>query len=392
MFESLIWENISFIKNQKSFRKYTWELEVLVSEINRNKIVTISWLRHTGKNKLIAELISKTQSSDEVFYFNGDLDKIGSIGNEKDLMTLMDIYVRSYWAPKMVILQNISGIEGIKNFILKLYKAKKYKIVIVWNNIKIQGVKNIELFPLSLTEKNTENYIYGGIPEVRIIPDISYKTFLLEALKHDIISRDILEAYSIKNMKLFYRVMYYLSIQNTYSSLREIHRNLEHHGVDISLLTLTDYVNAGLNTHLLHRAYLYDIKWGKEISSKAQYFFWDVGIRYSFAGKNKVYLENQLFLEFLSRWYEVSWAINGRFEFEIYARKEKSSIEIALQKSWEDKNDIRKKARKLAKIESKSQKFIIVENKESLNMRKFEEQWVKIVELSEFIQTVLQKI
>jgi hypothetical protein len=49
-------------------------------------------------------------------------------------------------------------------------------------------------------------YFYGGIPEVRMVSDVSYKTFLLDALKNDIILRDILEAYNIKNISLFYQV------------------------------------------------------------------------------------------------------------------------------------------------------------------------------------------
>jgi len=385
MYEKILSKNKKYISKKKSYRSFKQETTRLVNALNINKIVTVSWLRHSWKTNLINIFLEKTNSFENVFYHNSDIDTLWVIKDEASLTVLMDIYIRINGIPKIVVLQNTNNIEWIKSFIKKLYKTKKYKVIIVWNNIKIDGVEDIELFPLNITDSSINTYKYGWIPEVRIIPDNNYKAFLLEALKHDIISRDILEAYTVKNIQLFYKVLSYLSVNQEYQSLREIHRNLEHHGVEIALLTMIDYINAAINTKILRRSYRYDIKNNNTINSKAQYFFGDTGLRYSFAGDEISYLENALFLEFVSRWYEVSWAINGRFTFEFLAEKEGESFAIALAEKITDKNELRKMARKLAKIGWTSQKYIIVHDKEIYNMRKYKEDWVKIVELEELL-------
>jgi len=67
---------------------------------------------------------------------------------------------------------------------------------------------------------------------------------------------------------------------------------------------MIDYINAALNTKLISRCYLYDMKQQAPISSQIQYFFGDVGIRRSFALETPLD-ENILFLEFKRRGYEV---------------------------------------------------------------------------------------
>ena len=384
MYQEILEKNLSFIKNQKSYRRFNETIASSVNTLNSKNIITISGLRHTGKTKLTSEILKKTKSFESSFYYNSELDSLWVIKNKQDLITLLDIYVRVYGVPKIIVLQNTNNIEGIKDFISQLFKTKKYKLIIVGNNIKIEGTEDIELFPLGIDTKNPVNNNFWGIPEVRIVPDTHYKNFLLEALKHDIISRDILEAYNIKNISLFYQVMSYIAQNPHYLSMREMHRNLCEHQIDISLLTMIDYVTAAINTKFLSRCYLYDVKHKNTITSKAQYFFWDVWIRKSFE-ESLDFTENLLYIELLRNWYEVSGGLSGRFQFAFRANKDGKALSIALDTTW-DKNEIRKTARKLAKLWDSSKKFVIVQNKNSLNMRKFVEEWVKIIEIEEFVK------
>jgi predicted AAA+ superfamily ATPase len=147
MFQNILERNKVYIQNQKLYFPLDQEVIRAVHILNEQKIFTLSGLRHTGKTKLVHALLKKTQSFDQCFYFNGDIDTLGGIKNEKDMITLLDIFVRMYGIPKIIVLQNCSTIAGIKSFIAQLYKTKKYKLIIVGNNIKIEGVQDIELFP-----------------------------------------------------------------------------------------------------------------------------------------------------------------------------------------------------------------------------------------------------
>jgi predicted AAA+ superfamily ATPase len=138
MYEQLLEKNRSFIRVVKSYRSYSDELKSLVESLNTKKITTISGLRHTGKTKLVFTLLEKTQSFETSFYYNSDLDTLGSIKTHEDFIILFDLYVRIYGIPKIIVLQNTNNIDGIKDLISKLYNTKKYKIIVVGNNIKIQ--------------------------------------------------------------------------------------------------------------------------------------------------------------------------------------------------------------------------------------------------------------
>lgn len=187
-------------------------------------------------------------------------------------MTLIELFIKIYGSPKIIVLKNTSNIEDIKKCISQIYSSKKYKLIIAGNNIHIDGVDNIELFPLAHDFKS-KNYLYGGIPEVTVVPDGSYKNFMLSALKNDILLKDIIEPYNIKNITLYYNIISFIAHDARYRTIREIHRMLKDAGVEVSLLTLIEYINAALNTRLLHRVYKYDLKKSALIESKAIYYF-----------------------------------------------------------------------------------------------------------------------
>jgi len=73
----------------------------------------------------------------------------------------------------------------------------------------------------------------------------------------------------------------YLSENNIYLSQRELQRELSFHAIEISLLSLMDYLSACLNSKILQKMSIYDIKKGKEITTRQKYYFSDTGLRNS---------------------------------------------------------------------------------------------------------------
>lgn len=76
MYEKILKKNEDFLQNQKSFRSFENELNSLVSALNKDKIVTLSGIRHSGKTKLISEFLTKTKSHESCFYHNSELDTL----------------------------------------------------------------------------------------------------------------------------------------------------------------------------------------------------------------------------------------------------------------------------------------------------------------------------
>ncbi len=388
MYEQILEYNREYIRTQKAYRSYKDEIVQAVQLLNTERIITVRGLKHTGKTAFISELLKKTDRFDSALYYNGSLDTMGTVRNQEDMITLFDVSVRIYGIPKVIILQDINHINDIKEFILHLYKTKKYKILIVGNNIKIQGVKNIELYPLFPTPTTIDKRSYGWIPQVQIVPDTTYKDFVLEALKNDIINTEILQPYNIKNISLLYYTLSFLSKNNTYMSQREMHRQLQYHHIDISPMTLTEYLTACQNVGLISKCFRYDVKNKKTISSKVKYYFWDVGIRKSCNPETQDIDKNILYLLLLHAGYSVYGWVNGRFEFAFYAVKNSwEKIAIAYEAS-DDKNEVRKTCRKLAKLWKDITWYCIVPDTSILHMRKYDESGIKIIELQELYSSI----
>lgn len=74
---------------------------------------------------------------EKCFYFNTELDSLGAVKTAQDISMLLDTFSRIYGIPQIIVLQSVNQIRNIKSLILQIYKSKKFKIIIIDNNIKI---------------------------------------------------------------------------------------------------------------------------------------------------------------------------------------------------------------------------------------------------------------
>lgn len=389
--ENLLEKNLAYLFSRKIFFSHSVLLQKLVEALNKDKIAIISGMRYSWKTKFLHDMLEKTGAKNEVFYYNGEIDTLSRVKDIQDLKVLVKLHKRIHGAPKIIALQNISKIRWIKDYIGELYTEKKYKIVILENNIKIGGVQEIEIFPISiekLWEEKIPNILkYGNIEEVQLVRDLYFKDFLLTSITEHIISQDAIHTYDIKSKTLYQSVLAYLAKINNNISLRELQRELESEGISIALMTLSDYIDAGIRSKILKKVTKYDIKAQKEIPTKVTYYFGDTGIRNSLLGNiynHELATKNVLQNELEKKRYTVYSGVNGRFEMTFRAVKWRSHISIHYH--WSpDKNELKKNARKLSKLHDDSKKFLVVKDKSMYNLRKQLIDDVMIVELHEII-------
>lgn len=387
MLETLLEKQLQYLRQSKSFRQYTNTLSAAVDILNKKNILSISGLRYTGKTELVAQIIQKTQNEEAFFYFNPQLDTLWSIKNHKDLMFLMDYMIRTRWKIRIVVLEDCSSIDGIKSFIRDLYESQNFKVIILWNNIKVEGVEEIELFPHTLKWAKTEDMYYGWLPHVRIIPDISYKKILLEAFLSDILEKEVSIPYRLKNLENFRKMLAYLASHNTPVSVRELHRLLWELDIHISHITLIEYINIALTTRILIKQEVYDLKKNAPIHTQSYYHFWDLWLRGIIWSFDILHYNNILTLEYISRWYQIYAGKYGSFNFDILAVKWDTRVWICVSDSA-DKIEVRKLARKLSKVPDLTERALLVLQKESLGIRKYNESWVPLSSLAEILETL----
>lgn len=339
-------ENLKYI-TKSYFSDNNDYLLKLVNYINNEKIIIISWIKYIWKTDLIRSLIKRTKIENKIIYFNKDLDTKDIIKTSKDLLEYIE--KNKNGDTKYIILQNISQIESIKEFLNNIF-ASNYKIIIIWNDIKISSIKELEI-------KNkiiNKNYLkYWNLSKTRLY---SNESPILEEyvnlIKNDIFLNKIFKLKWVKNISLYYDTINLISRIKDFVSINELHRQLS--SKNMSVLTLTDYINFSIQEKVLKKVELYDFKKEKIINWKSKYYFTDNWLRNSlnyFNLTSSILFENMIFniLDYFD--YEIFSWINWVFSFHFIARKNKEDIYIYVQDILDDKNlkEINKWFKKLDK-------------------------------------------
>ncbi|QFR39387.1 ATP-binding protein [Candidatus Gracilibacteria bacterium 28_42_T64] len=391
--ENILKINHDFLSRRVIFSNNNSEIKRIVQHLNKDKLVIVSGIKNVGKTNIVKELLEKLGMSDNYFYFNKDLDNSNEIQSEEHLNNLYNTYVKLYKTPKIVILQNCTKVEGIKNFILKSYN-NDLKVLLVGNTIKIGGKAEIEILPRTIN--NIKKYDldiilkYGLLSEILVIQNIYLKEKFLSLVQNDIFTKDIFFNFGVKNLDLYKYTISYLSRNNTFFSLRELQKGLCKH-MQISLKTTIDYIDYSLQAKIIKKVYTYDLKKSKEISSRVKYYFTDTGIRNSlncYSLDRQILLENLIFNELRKKGYTVYNGLNGVFDFTFYTTSQYvSGLNLYIHMSEaKDKGQLKKEVNKLSKIKDKNKKYLIVESIPKLEIKKTNYDYVEIVEIDEFLR------
>jgi len=389
--------NTSFLFSFKNNNIDTNLINIIIEKLKENRLITITGFKWSWKTNLISYIITKSNFKDSFLYINKSLDLNNIIKNKESLEKLLNSYIENLGKPKIIILENIALIPKIKEFINFLYK-QNYKIIIIWNNIKIWNKPEIEVnksrqFKFNLIEKNLEE---------------------TEKLKtENIIFEDIIKTYSLKYFDLYKYTLIFLSKLNSSSSIREINRNLNN-SIKISLVTMMEYLKYSIKAKIINSITVFDFKKNKEIITKTKYYFTDTNFRnslYNFELDTNILKENLLFTELKKSGYKINSWINWSYNFDFYTIKviqNKENIWYKINTIFidfcknTDKKEIKKQINKLLKVpelpyipENKSKpfnqtfsKYIILENPSEIWIKKLEYENLKIISLNELLKLI----
>lgn len=322
----------------------------MVEEIKLRKdyITIISGIRRCGKSTLLFQLINNLEEDFAYFNFEdprvfgfdiGDFTKLDEIFEDKDFY----------------FFDEIQNIENWELFIRKLHDRKK-TICITGSNASLLSKelgtrltgRNLqkELFPFDYSEfckylnleknqKSVEEYLtLGGFPTYLNTRDITY----LQQLFKDILYRDIIVRYGVRNVKSIESIALYL-ISNTAKefSLTSI-KNAFNVG---SVNSVADYVSWFEDSYLLFSVPRFS--WSlKSISvSPKKIYSIDTGFvaanSSSFSGDKGRLFENMIFLHLRRKHKELYYfKEKGECDFLV---KEKNTVKECIQVCYELNSD-----------------------------------------------------
>lgn len=322
--------------------------------IKTQQITIISGIRRSGKSTLLAQFSKKFEN---FYYFNFDDDRIADFAIE-DFQGLIIAFQKLY-ASKIIFLDEIQNVEGWERFIRRIYD-EGYKIFITGSNAKLLSSElathltgryvKIELYPFSFKEflqfkkveygkktsavkaeilKYFDEYLrLGGFPDFLKYGDEEF----LKRIYNDILYKDLLVRFKIKEVKAFKQLASFLFTNFTkevsYNSLKNIL------GFKSST-SVKNYIDFMQESFLIFELYKYDFSLKKQFISDKKSYVIDNGLRniisFYFSEDLGKSLENLVFLELKRRGNEIYYYKNKKeCDFLI---KDKARIIQAIQVS-----------------------------------------------------------
>lgn len=358
-----------FLSYENLVRRETQE--IIRPYIKQKEAIIITGVRRSGKSslmRLISNDIIKEYDVpiDNIVYLNFDDERFIDF-SYNDFEPLYETFIELYHpqGKKYIFLDEIQNIKGWERWVNRLYEFEDIKIFITGSNATIISSeiataltgrnRQLTCYPFSFREfltlrsfKFNRNDVFlrekkvriknlfkeyielGGFPEVLKNKDNT----LLEQYLKDIVYRDIIARYNIRNTKEIRALILFLcsniSKTHSYKNLKEL--------IEVkSLNTIKNYLEFLENVYLFFRIDLFDFSIKKQIYNPSKIYSIDSALSRSVAFKfsqdsGHIY-ENFVFVEFLRRNKELFYWKSKRGKEVDFLIKKGLKIEEAVQVS-----------------------------------------------------------
>ena len=172
----------------------------------------------------------------------------------------------------------------------------------------------------------------GGFPQTMFASDKQLiNDYLLDTLYLNTIQKDVVRRFNIADGNKLDAVVRYLfdNIGNE-TSMRGIERGLKSSGFNVSVPTISQYIQGLEDSYLLYKCEPFNIKGKQFLEGNAKYYVADLGLRTVLLGKeggdSGHILENVVYLELIRRGYKV-------FLGKIYSKGKLTEVDFVATKS-----------------------------------------------------------
>ena len=220
-------------------------------------------------------------------------------------------------------------------------------------------------------KKDFDEYvIWGGMPQRFIMTDEEQTITYLSDIYNSIVIKDIVERFKIKDLDLFNRIIEYIvtTPSQTFSA-DSLANYLLKDNIKVSKITLYNYLEYMCKALLINKAERYDVKGKRILNGKYKYYLTDLGLGQVVNKERKkqlgAYLENIVYNELISRWYDVKVGTfeNGEIDF-IATRFKDNDFEVTYVLS--DDNVIEREFGVYKNIQDNYPKYVI--STDTINM------------------------
>ena len=361
-------------KEQNIGKERPGYLDSLEGLLKTDEVVTVTGIRRSGKSTLmlqyIKRLIDRGVPKEDMLYVNFEDPRFAT----PDLKMLMDIYsvyqeqVKPHKKP-YIFLDEIHKVQEWERFVRSLHERKEAHLVASGSASELLSAEfgtvltgrhlDLHVFPLSFKEflafkgisigseldlisKRTEikqllmAYLeHGGFPKIALIDDPESKTALLKTYFNDILSRDVVNRYKIKEVeKLEKLAVYYMSNVAAQHSFNRIKKFME-----LSASTIERFSWYLTNAYLLFFVEKFSYSLKEQAKSPRKVYCIDTGLKnavgFRFREEFGKLIENIVFIE-LMRQGKTVFYWRDRYEYEVdFVIKKGLKPSLLVQVCWD---------------------------------------------------------
>ena len=332
-----------------SREKYINKIKAL---INKPVIKILTGMRRVGKSSLlhiIKDEILKDVADENKIYINFEATNLLSINNVNSLLEYLKPLLEDVKGKVYFFFDEIQVIDGWEEVISDLKHNRDYDIFLTSSNKKLisnlsEKYVEFEIQPFTFSEfkkafenmeLSKENLFYkfiqlGGLPFLKYFdldetPSFEY----LNDIYNTVLVKDVLQYNNIRDVDLFNHIFSYVltNIGQSFSA-SSIKTYLKNKNKNISVDTILNYLEYCNIAFLIKKVPRYDVLSKKTLKVDEKYYLTDHGFRqatgFPITQDIERILENIVYIELLSRGYEVKVGKVKDKEINFIAKKEKS--------------------------------------------------------------------
>ena len=320
--------------------------------INKPVLKILTGMRRVGKSSLlhiIKDEILKDVADENKIYINFEATNLLSINNVNSLLEYLKPLLEDVKGKVYFFFDEIQVIDGWEQVISDLKHNRDYDIFLTSSNKKLisslsEKYVEFEIQPFTFSEfkkafenmeLSKENLFYkfiqlGGLPFLKYFdldetPSFEY----LNDIYNTVLVKDVLQYNNIRDVDLFNHIFSYVltNIGQSFSA-SSIKTYLKNKNKNISVDTILNYLEYCNIAFLIKKVPRYDITSKKTLKVDEKYYLTDHGFRqatgFPITKDIKRILENIVYIELLSRGYEVKVGKVKDKEINFIAKEEKS--------------------------------------------------------------------
>lgn len=337
-------------------------LDQIIPLIDKNLIKVLTGVRRSGKTVLLQQiqdyLLQHGRQKNNVVYISFESKANAHLKNSDALYSYLLDAGRKANRKTYIFLDEIQAVPAWEEVVSSLLVDLDCDIYITGSNSKLLSGElatliagryiQIHVYPFTLSEakeitKQNGTFVsddalfsdylrYGGLPLRFSLEEISVEPYLSDTYDA-IVVKDILQRNKLNDSALLNLLLSFLmdNIANPFSA-RSIVSALAANGIRTSVDTVLAYIGYIKNAMIMNSVQRYDIKGKKLLAAGEKYYAVDLGLRNVIKSSpeidfNKLY-ENLVYLELLSRGYDIKVGKTDNYEIDFIAYKGKERIYV----------------------------------------------------------------